>query len=118
MRSSDPGPDDVRSRRAHLRPALHLLSAKHIGASSDGHVVKRDDQSDLAAELLAYLRDHPEAADTADGITQWWIHRQRLAVVRAAVEAALEELVESGHLVRRTTAGGHVVYCTRPTDEE
>lgn len=77
-----------------------------------------DHFDELAAELLAYLRDHPEAGDTADGITQWWIHRQRLAVVRAAVEAALERLVESGHLARRTRTGGQVVYCARPVDDE
>ena len=81
-------------------------------ATHDEHV------DELASEVLAYLRDHPEAGDTADGITQWWIHRQRLAVIRAAVQAALDRLVEAGHLVRRTTGSGQVFYSASSAEGE
>jgi hypothetical protein len=27
----------------------------------------------IASEIIEYLRSHPDAADTAEGITQWWL---------------------------------------------
>jgi hypothetical protein len=102
-----------------LPVGIPLAHRRAIHPSTEGHVVIRDEQVDeLEGELLAYLREHPEAGDTADGITQWWIHRQRLAVIRVAVEAALERLVDAGHLVRRTTASGQVVYSAAASADE
>src|SRR4030095_3644468 len=40
-------------------------------------------------ELSRYFRDHPNASDTSEGISQWWIEadgQRTLAVVEAALD--------------------------------
>ncbi len=46
--------------------------------------------------ILHYLRDHPQAKDSAKGIAQWWIGEKR-----EVVEKALAFLVESGVLMKK-----------------
>jgi hypothetical protein len=64
----------------------------------------------VAQEILCYLRAHPKAADTSDGIATWWLSRQRLAEALRLVEAALSELVARGEIRRHVTADGQTVY--------
>ena len=45
-------------------------------------------------QILTYLRAHPGAADTADGIAEWWLGGAPLA----DVQAALDELVTAGEV--------------------
>lgn len=48
-----------------------------------------------AAEMITnYLKAHPNAADTIDGIVSWWLTRQQYAESRDIVEKALELLVQ------------------------
>jgi len=47
----------------------------------------------LEDEIVRYLRSHPQAADTVDGVVHWWLPRQRLEEARDAIEGALEALV-------------------------
>jgi hypothetical protein len=60
--------------------------------------------------ILAYLRAHPQAKDTAAGIVQWWLP----PVVRAAqpreVQEALERLAAAGLIRAKNLPGGAVVY--------
>jgi hypothetical protein len=39
----------------------------------------------VAAELLAYLSRHPNAADTLEGIMNWWLPRQRYETERRRI---------------------------------
>jgi len=50
--------------------------------------------------MLAYLLEHSDAMDTADGIRQWWLplHKQ---CSREEVQDALDELVEKRWLIVR-----------------
>ncbi len=53
---------------------------------------------EIARAILRYLRSHPEAKDTLDGIAQWWLLREwterRVAEVERAVSFLVtEELV-------------------------
>ena len=53
---------------------------------------------DLEEAILDYLREHPDAMETREGIAEWWIMRR---VVRAEVEAitrVLHTLTERGVL--------------------
>ncbi|MCI0623914.1 MAG: hypothetical protein L0387_20035 [Acidobacteria bacterium] len=47
----------------------------------------------IAREILGYLKNHPEAKDTLDGISRWWLPRgcgeRRLAEVQRAVSLLL-----------------------------
>ena len=49
----------------------------------------------VAIAILQYLRDHPAASDTAEGIAKWWVSEDRIAV-----ENALALLVKEGVVVR------------------
>ncbi len=51
--------------------------------------------SDTAQAILDYLRRNPEAQDTVDGISQWWLPREQLAPRTAAIRKALQELIEA-----------------------
>ena len=52
----------------------------------------------LEEAIVAYLREHPDAMETREGIAEWWVMRR---VVRAEVEAVtrvLGALTERGVL--------------------
>ena len=50
---------------------------------------------------------HPKAADTVDGVEQWWLNGRE---IHLAVERALEMLVEQSVLRRSIEPQGPVVY--------
>ena len=64
----------------------------------------------LAQEIKRYLRAHPRAADTVEGIAKWWLARQRYEEALKRVRDALDLLVEQGVVTKRIVAGGKVVY--------
>jgi Fe2+ or Zn2+ uptake regulation protein len=64
----------------------------------------------IAREVEAYLTSHPAAADTAQGILRWWLPRVRVEESAAALQRALDVLVERGVVVRREVHGGGIVY--------
>lgn len=47
-------------------------------------------------EIIEYLRAHPSAADTVDGIILYWLSRQRYETAKDTIERALEDLVKQG----------------------
>jgi hypothetical protein len=63
--------------------------------------------------ILDYLRERPGAADTVEGIAQWWILHQRHLQNRQLVERACERLVLRGVMGRATNADGTTVYFAR-----
>jgi hypothetical protein len=52
--------------------------------------------SALAARIVRYLRDHPGAADTVEGVHYVWIGDPVLAVSIDVTQAALEYLLARG----------------------
>ena len=73
----------------------------------------RDDAVTLiAASLLESLARHPDAADSIEGIHRWWIP-EGVAASRTGVQAALEQLVRSGELMRRQLPDRGVLYARR-----
>ena len=59
----------------------------------------------MAAAILGYLRDHPQAKDSAHVIAQWWVGESE-----EEVERALLLLLEAGVMERRGR-----VYCLAQT---
>jgi hypothetical protein len=59
-----------------------------------------------ADRIQQYLRDFPEAADTADGIAGWWLR----GVPEPIVQAALDDLVRRGVMKREAVTGGRPQY--------
>lgn len=63
-----------------------------------------------AEEIARYLREHPNAADSLEGIRQWWLLRLRVQEATAQIEEALEELLDRGVVVRQVMPDGSVLY--------
>lgn len=47
-------------------------------------------------EIISYLTEHPNAQDTLDGITQWWLLERSILRQSPKVKEALEDLVHKG----------------------
>ncbi len=67
-------------------------------------------RSPLAAEILSYLKDHPDAQDTKEGIVEWWLLHQRAE----SVDSALTELVDQHFLVQFKGADAKMHYRIAP----
>ena len=61
-------------------------------------------------ELLSYLEDHPNAADTAEGIRQWWLIKRIADYSKDIVEASLDQLVESKSVKKKQSTSGNEIY--------
>ena len=59
----------------------------------------KDRTSRIACEVLRYLLEHPDAQDTVQGITDWWLMERRIDEQSALVKAALARLVDRGFVV-------------------
>ena len=64
-----------------------------------------------AAEAIeAYLARWPHAADTEEGIAQWWLPRMGVELPLPDVRSALARLVQSGAMTRTDLPEGSVIY--------
>jgi Fe2+ or Zn2+ uptake regulation protein len=83
-------------------------------------LVERDSNTriDPRAEILAYLRAHPAAADTVDGIVEWWLPRQRYETAKAAIQRALDSLVAEGVIDELVSDVGTRLYRLRGSGED
>lgn len=64
----------------------------------------------LAREILSYLREHPHSGDSVEGISRWWVMRQRISESIYVVRQVLEHLERVGLISERTIADGRSVY--------
>jgi len=65
---------------------------------------------DLTREILDYFAEHPDAADTPEGIAFWWIKQQRYEASVKLVRLALDELERRGLLDKTIMADGTFLY--------
>lgn len=72
----------------------------------------------VANEIIRYLQQHQFAADTLEGISQWWITRQRIEEDKQRVRAALEYLLARQQLHCRQLPDGSILYSGTTTDSE
>ena len=66
----------------------------------------------IADEILGYLRAHPQAADTARGIAEWWLSGR--AVDTGLVNRALRMLAVDGYVVSETNPDGNRIWRAGP----
>ena len=70
-----------------------------------------DPRIELAMQLvLAHLARHPSAADTLEGIAQWWLGPDDPAIPHAVLQVALERLEAQGVLQCRRLARNRVLW--------
>jgi hypothetical protein len=74
--------------------------------------VPSDNQRTIAIARIIdrYVTEHPNAADTPEGIRSWWIARHLPRTSLEDVQKALDHLVVRGRLIRVTLADGTTVY--------
>lgn len=60
---------------------------------------------------MAYLREHPDAGDTVEGISEWWLMEQRIKTEVATVKKTLEILEKKGQVIKSAIG----VYRINPT---
>lgn len=63
----------------------------------------------IAEEIERYCVAHPDARDTADGIS-WWVHLQRQEDLRNSIPEAIEVLLARGVLERSLAPDGAQLY--------
>jgi hypothetical protein len=71
--------------------------------------VPTDPDDVMGAELLSYLREHPRAMDSLEGIAEWWLPRHRIRIGVERVSRALEALAERG-ILERVVDGDRLLY--------
>ena len=84
--------------------------AKGNRSWSSGMTAEIDSLMDLAGEILDYLSEHPDAADTPEGIALWWIKRRRYEASVRLVSLALDDLERRGSLDKTILADGTLLY--------
>ncbi len=72
-----------------------------------------DPRCPVVRELMAYWHEHPHAADTLEGICQWWLGATSASI--GLVDDALAWLVRCAVVEAYTAADGRVHY--RLSDE-
>ena len=75
---------------------------------------RTDEVSRLAKEIAVYLNAHPQARDTAEGISEYWLP-QGTPRSRDDVLLALQMLVEEGSLEARPLPDGKLAYFRKTT---
>ncbi len=66
--------------------------------------------SPLESDLVGYFESNPGAADSAEGVRRWWLHKQLAVRSEALVARALEELVAKGVLTKRESDYAEPIY--------
>lgn len=60
--------------------------------------------------IVDYLKAHPRAADSAEGIRRWWLGDNGATTTPQEVESALAQLVGDGLMRRVSLADGTLLY--------
>jgi len=61
---------------------------------------------------MNYLAEHPQAADTLEGIAEWWVMRQKVRVDLEALTKVLCDLTDRG-LLEKIGSGESARYCLK-----
>lgn len=76
--------------------------------------LKRDlfktDSSEITSEIMTYLANHPNAADTLDGVAKWWLLDRADKLQLGQVKQALDELVAKGLVAAQKGGDSKIVY--------
>ena len=65
---------------------------------------------EAASAIQRYLAVRPNAAETVEGVAQWWLSRQRREDTVDLARRALEHLEAQGQVVRFQLAGGKTMF--------
>ncbi len=60
--------------------------------------------------ILNYLRKNPNAGDTLEGISRWWLNHEKIDVTVDVVSEILEILLKEGKIERQLINGDNPIY--------
>jgi Fe2+ or Zn2+ uptake regulation protein len=66
--------------------------------------------TEIQAEILGYLENHPDAADTVEGIRQWWLMNRIAEYSHDRVQTALNQLQEARLVESRRLGNERLVF--------
>ena len=72
-----------------------------------------EERKNVARQILMYLREHPQASDTLEGIAKWWMQNQKLSESLTLIKQALAELETEGEVSERKMPDGRTLYAAR-----
>jgi len=71
-------------------------------------------EAQIVRGILQYLHDHPQAKDTVEGISQWWLPREA-GYTTAEVDRAVTQLISEGLIVTTQRKGSPQCYAANPS---
>ncbi len=69
-----------------------------------------DTKEGIARMILNYLRKNPEAGDTLEGISKWWLNLEKIDVKVDEISEILETLIREGKVKRRVRSENKAIY--------
>ena len=60
--------------------------------------------------ILNYLRKNPDAGDTVEGISNWWLEMERIDYTIDSVKDALKVLLKNGTVKEHKSREGTIIY--------
>lgn len=69
-----------------------------------------DTKEDIARMILDYLRKNPDANDTLEGISKWWLKLEKTDIAVDEVSTALDSLIKEGLIEKQTIPGNNAIY--------
>jgi len=69
----------------------------------------------IVTAIQHYLASHPRAADSEQGIGDWWLPAMGVAATSSELAAAIRHLERRGALTRQVLADGKIIYRARAT---
>lgn len=88
---------------------LLAIKARHPDQTEAGAGMVSLSQG-LCAEIRAYLAAHPDAADSVEGIRQWWLPDSLAHVSLVVLRQALDRMVRRAELRRMRLPDGSDLY--------
>ena len=94
---------------ATLARTFRLLHYVYMNRSDE-----TNDKVQLAHEILHYLIDNPNAQDTVEGITTWWLLVRTIKHQTVLVKEALAMLVADGLVIAHEGSDSRTYYKLNP----
>ena len=77
-----------------------------------------NNESQIGAEILAYLVENPKAQDTFEGIVEWWLLERQIKIQKARVKKALSDLVARELILERKGSNSQIHYRVNQSKHE
>ena len=75
-------------------------------------------QEEISRKILDYLTKHPNAGDTLEGITMWWLEFERIDRSVDEIAEILDQMAEKGEIEKfRRDASNKIIFRAKRSDK-